>query len=110
VRFAARGSPFGEADVGVDDADQRQQRKVVALGDELRADDEVVVAARRASNCPRIRSMPPGVSEDNTSNARLGKQSLRLLRDALDPGAAGGKAVGLVAFGTDVGLGSLCPQ
>ena len=37
----------GEADVGVDDADEGQQREVVPLGDELRADDEVVGAARR---------------------------------------------------------------
>ena len=45
----------GEADVGVDDADQRQQRKVVPLGDELRADDEVVVAARR---CVELAAQP----------------------------------------------------
>ena len=37
----------GEADVGVDDADESEQRKVVPLGDELRADDEIVGAARR---------------------------------------------------------------
>ena len=36
----------GEAEIGVDDADQRQARKVVALGDELRADDDVDLALR----------------------------------------------------------------
>ena len=37
----------GEPDVGVDDADKGQKREVVPLGDQLRADDEVVGAARR---------------------------------------------------------------
>ena len=37
----------GETDVGVDDTDESEQRKVVPFGDELRADDEVVGAARR---------------------------------------------------------------
>ncbi len=37
----------GEADVGVDHADEGQQRKVVALGHELRADDEIEFAALR---------------------------------------------------------------
>ena len=37
----------GEADVGVDDADKGQKREIVPLGDQLRADDEVVGAARR---------------------------------------------------------------
>ena len=34
----------GEAEVAVDDADQRQERKIVALGDELGADDDVDLA------------------------------------------------------------------
>ncbi len=37
----------GEPDVGVDDADKSQKREIVPLGDQLRADDEVVGAARR---------------------------------------------------------------
>ena len=37
----------GEADVGVDDADKGEKREIVPLGDELRADDEVVGATRR---------------------------------------------------------------
>jgi hypothetical protein len=34
----------GEAEVGIDDADQRQMRKMPALGDDLRADDEIDLA------------------------------------------------------------------
>ena len=37
----------GEADVGVDHADEGEQREVVALGDELRADDKVEFALSR---------------------------------------------------------------
>ena len=40
-----------EAEVGVEDADQRQEREVVALGDELGADDEVGGAAGRSGRC-----------------------------------------------------------
>ena len=41
------GIGVGETDVGIDDADKGQKRKVMPLGDELRADDEVEGAARR---------------------------------------------------------------
>ena len=37
---------IGKADVGIDHAHEGQQRKIMPLGDELGADDEVVVAAR----------------------------------------------------------------
>ena len=46
----------GEADVGVDHADEREQREIVALGDELGADDEVVLAARRRVELSRAAS------------------------------------------------------
>ena len=40
-----------QPEVGVDDADEGQQREVVALGDELGADHEVGAAARRSPRC-----------------------------------------------------------
>ena len=46
----------GETDVGVDDADKSQKRKVMSLGDELRADDEVVGAL-----CRRIQLTAQGL-------------------------------------------------
>ena len=53
VRSAARGSPFASADIRVDHADQRQKREMMALGDELRADDDIEGAAPPP---PRIRA------------------------------------------------------
>ena len=44
MRSAARMSPKDEAEVAVDHTDQRQPWKVVALGDELGADDDVDLA------------------------------------------------------------------
>ena len=35
---------IGEAEIGVDDADQRHVREIVPLGDELRADDDIGLA------------------------------------------------------------------
>ena len=87
----------GEADIGVDDADQGQQRKIVALGDELRADDDVVVAARRRIELPAQRLDPAGEVGREHQRARVGEQRSRLLGEALDARAAGGQAVGLVA-------------
>ena len=93
----------GEADVGVDDADERQQRKVVALGDELRADDDVVGAARRRLQFLAQRLEPAGKVDDSTSDAPVRKQRVRLLGEPLDARAAGGQAVGLVALRAEVG-------
>ena len=47
---------IGEPDVGVDHANESEQREVVALGDELGADDEVVGAARRRPRAERAGS------------------------------------------------------
>ena len=66
----------GEADVGVDDTDKSQKREVVPFGDQLRADDEVVGAARRRLELATGEvSIPPGVSDDNTSVRMSGKRA-----------------------------------
>jgi hypothetical protein len=38
----------GEPEIGIDHADQRHQREIVPLGDELRADDDIGLALLRS--------------------------------------------------------------
>ena len=88
----------GETDVGVDDADERQKRKVVPLGDELRADDEVVGAARRRIELAAQSLDPARRIGGQDQRADVGKEDFRLLGEALDARPAGGERVGLVAL------------
>src|SRR5579872_954289 len=88
---------IGETDVGVDDPNERQQRKIVALGDELRANDKVVRAGCRLIEL--MTQMFETAGEIGRENQRpgVGKKRLRLFSEPLDAGAASGEAVGLLA-------------
>ena len=74
----------GEADVGVDHADEGQQRKIVALGDELGADDEVEFAARRRVELSAQSLDPAGKVGRQHQRADVGKEQRRLLGQPLD--------------------------
>ncbi len=100
--FGGAGVAVGEANVGVDHADQRQQRKIVALGDKLRADDEVVFAARRRVELRAQTLQTAGKVRGQHQRARLREQGLDFFGQTLDAGAAGGEAVGLLALRADV--------
>ena len=80
-----------QPEVGVDDPDQRQQREVVPLRDELGADDEVGAAARRSPRCAPC-SAPRAVGEvgGEDREPRLGPERGRLLGEPLDAGAERG--------------------
>ena len=88
-----------QAEVGVDHADQGEVGEMIALGDELGADDDVDLARlHRATNSAAL----PGdqiVSRGDDRGARVGEEGRDLVGDALDAGAAGDQAVLLVAFG-----------
>ena len=88
----------GETDVGVDNADKGQKRKVMPFGDELRADDEVVGAARRCIELAAQRLDPAWRVGGQDERADVGKEDFRLLGQALDARSAGGERVGLVAL------------
>ena len=88
----------GEADVGVDDADEGQKREVVALGDQLRADDEVELAARRGVELAAQGLDPAGEVGRQHQRAGVREKQRRLLRQPLDARPAGGQAVDVVAF------------
>ena len=87
----------GEADIGVDHADEGQKRKIVALGDELGADDEVEFAPRRRVELAAQGLDPARKVGRQHQRADVGKEERRLFRQPLDARPAGGQAVGLVA-------------
>ena len=100
-----------QAEVGVDHPDQRQVGEMIALGDQLGADDDVDLAGlHRRDELGGARRRPDGVGGDDRG-ARFGKQRGDLVGDALDPGADGDQAVLLAAFGAGAcGGGMTWPQ
>src|SRR6185437_9149307 len=95
---------IGEPDVGVDDSNERQPREIMALGDKLSADDDVVIAAPdRVQLATQPLDAATGVGRQNETS-RVGKQQLRLLGDALDAGATGGQRIGLLTNRAGGGL------
>ena len=74
----------GEAEVGVDNSNQSQVREMIALRDQLCADDNIDGAGFHCSNefrCPKWR--PDGVGRDDRG-ARIGKQFRHFIGDPLD--------------------------
>ena len=88
-----------EAEIGIDHADQRQVGEMIALGDQLRADDHVDRACfGLGDELGGLGGRPERVGGDDR-DPRLGQQLGDFVGDALDAGAAGDQAVGLAAFG-----------
>ena len=84
-----------EGEIGIDDADQRQMWEMMALGDELRADDQMlhsplaIVADRIArAALPRARSL------DRMARRASGKALRRFFRQSLDARTAGTSCLG----------------
>ena len=93
----------GEAEVGIDHADQRQVGEVIALGDQLRADHDVDRARlHRADELGGAQRRPDGVGRDDR-RPRFGEQLGDLVGDPLDARTAGDQAVLLAAFGAGLG-------
>ncbi len=79
----------GHAEIGIDDADQGQHRKMVALGDDLRADQHVV--AMRGHRLGQLGggARPGQQVADHQRDPRAAGNALgHLLDQALDPGSA----------------------
>ena len=96
---------IGEAEIGIDDADQRHVGKIVPLGDQLRADDDVGLAL---GDRLELEPQPPDAAHDvgrQHDGARVGKMPDDLLGDPLDARAAGDQMVERAAF--RAGLGPL---
>ena len=88
-----------KAEIGVDHPDQGEVGEVIALGHQLRADDDVdLVRVHCADKLGGLGRGPDGIAGDDRG-ARVGEQRGDLVGDALDPGAAGDEAVLLAAFG-----------
>ena len=101
----------GEAEIGVDDADQVELGEMVALGDELRADDDVEAALRDVvellaqplDRCRRGRSRAPGC-------ARPGNSSAASCSSRSTPGPTATKLSAAWHFGHAAGGGIAKPQ
>ena len=83
----------GEAEIGIDNADQIELGEMVALGDELRADDDVEAALRHVVE---LLAQPLDGFDQiarQHQDARAGKQLGRLLLQPLDAGTDRDEAV-----------------
>ena len=116
--FAAPGAPgdlhdllegaFGRAQVAalqpqvrIDHADQGQVREMIALGDELGADDDVdVPSLDRLHEIGGAGGRVQRVGRGD-GHPRLWPECLHLVGDALDAGAAGNQAVLFLALGAE---------
>lgn len=76
---------IGKAEIGIDDADERHQREVMSLGDELRADDDIRLAL---DDRLKLQTQPLDAHEIGRQHdgAGLGEMFLNLLGDPLHPG------------------------
>ena len=92
-----------KSEIGVDHADQRKARKVMALGHELGADDDVHLA---------VLDLAQGLAEiadagvrslDNSTRRASGKSAAHLLVDALDAGPARHERMLSAAIRADLG-------
>ena len=67
-----------EPDIGRDDADERDVREIVALGDHLRADEHVELAAAKAVQQIGETAPPAHRVAIDAADARVGKQRAAL--------------------------------
>ena len=88
----------GETDVGVDDADQRQMRKIMSFRHELRTDDDVEGAGRNLLDLAPQTIGPAGKVGGERERARLGEQRRDFFREPLDARPAGHERIGGLAF------------
>ena len=75
---------MGEAKIGVDHADECEAGKVMALGDELRADDDIDLAVLDLAQGLAEIAHARGEIARQQHAARLGEERGHLLGDALD--------------------------
>ena len=83
MRSAGAEIGEAEADVGGNHADQRHVRKVVALGDHLRADQDVDVAAGDALQHLDQAALPPHGVAIEARDPRAGERGANVGLDAL---------------------------
>src|SRR3546814_9964815 len=88
-----------EPEVGIDDADAGEVGEMIALGDELRADDDIDQPALNIVDAlGGFRGRPERVRSDDR-DARIGTAQRDLVGGALDAGPAGDETCLLLAFG-----------
>ena len=87
-----------EADIGIDDADEREQRKIMSFGDELRADDDIAGAIGDGIEFLAQPRCAAGKIRREDERLRLRPEFRDFFRKTLDAGAAGRQRIDIVAF------------
>lgn len=92
----------GKAEIGIDNADKRHQGKVMSLGDELRANDDISLPL---DDGLKLQTQPLDAHEigREDNGPGLGEMSLHFLSDPLDPRPAGDQMIEGTAFRAMVG-------
>ena len=98
-----------EAEIGVDHADQIEHRKMMALGDHLRADDDVEPARATSANSSRRRSTVHEIARQH-QNARRGNSSCTSSSSRSTPGPMAANEFAAWQFGHSAGCGMAKPQ
>ena len=88
----------GQAEIGIDHADQGQHRKMVPLGDNLGPDQHIVAVLGHRIGQLGGGTRPRQEVADHQRGAGTREARRDLLMQALDPGAAGHKSAGGEAF------------
>ena len=96
----ARIGTVGKTQIAVDDADEGKAGEVVALGDDLRADDDVDVARLDAADHVAHFGQARDQVGRKQRDAGVRKAFSDFLRHALDTRAAGDKTIGCSALRT----------
>ncbi len=88
-----------EADIGIDHADEREQRKIMPFGDKLRADDDVARTISDGVEFVAQSRRAAGKIRRQDQRLRLRPERRDFFREALDTGAARRQRIDIVAFG-----------
>ncbi len=110
MRSAARGSPLLRPEIGVDDADQIELREMMALGDQLGADDDVEAAG---GDVVELFAQPLDGGDEiggEHEDARLRKQPRTSSSSRSTPGPMAANEFAAWHFGHSAGCGMAKPQ
>ena len=103
ARLRAARIAAGQTHIGIDHPDQRQQWKIVALGDQLRADDDLERPVGDVFEFSPQSFHAAGKIRRQNQRARIRKELRDFVGQPFDSGSAGSERIGRFAFGAHIG-------
>jgi hypothetical protein len=94
---------IGEADIGIDHTDECHQRKIMSLGDELCANDNIASAIGDRIKFRAHTLRAAGKIGRQRQDARLGEKFFCLFRETLHTRPASGERINAFAFRAGIG-------